>query len=82
MDISESLSHVKAMRLADLADAARRLGRTEQADRFLLLAWAAYDELDPVDHQDTGTGAERVAPEMDATPGAVCASVRIESTAA
>ena len=82
MDISEPFSHVKAMRLADLADAARRLGRAEQADRFLLLAWAAYDELDPVDHQSTATGAERAAPEMDAIPGAVCASVRIESTAA
>ena len=52
MTLSEPASHVKAMHLADLADAARRLGRTEQADRFLLLAWAAYDEPDPVDHQD------------------------------
>ena len=59
MTFSEPASHVKAMHLADLADAARRLGRTEQADRFLLLAWAAYDEPDPVDHWEarvTGTG--------------------------
>ena len=82
MNISEPLSHVKAMRLADLADAARRLGRTEQADRFLLLAWAAYDELDPVAHQDTGTGAERAVTETDDIPGSVRASVRIENAAA
>lgn len=54
MTLSEPVSHVKAMHLADLADAARRLGRTEQADRFLLLAWAAYDEPDPVGYQDAG----------------------------
>ena len=82
MDISEPPSHVKAMRLADLADAARRLGRTEQADRFLLLAWAAYDELDPVDHQDTATGAERAVTEADDIPGPARASVRIENAAA
>ncbi len=39
-------SRDKAVRLADLADRARALGRIEQADRFLLLAWAAYDEVD------------------------------------
>ena len=39
-------SRDKAVRLADLADRARALGRIEQADRFLLLAWAAYDEGD------------------------------------
>ena len=30
-------------RLADLSDSARRLNRTQQADRFLLLAWLAFD---------------------------------------
>ena len=35
-----------AMRLADLADRARVLGRQSKADRFLLLAWAAYDADD------------------------------------
>ena len=41
-----SASHVRAERLADLSDAARSAGRKEQADRFLLLAWLAYDEDD------------------------------------
>ena len=31
------------MRLADLADRARARGQHAKADRFLLLAWAAYD---------------------------------------
>ena len=35
-----------AMRLADLADRARVLGLQSKADRFLLLAWAAYDADD------------------------------------
>ena len=32
-----------AERLADLSDCARRLNRPQQADRFLLLAWLAFD---------------------------------------
>jgi hypothetical protein len=32
-----------AERLADLSDRARRLNRPQQADRFLLLAWLAFD---------------------------------------
>jgi hypothetical protein len=32
--------------LAGLAERARALGRTEQADRFLLLAWMAFDKID------------------------------------
>ncbi len=46
-------SRDKAVRLADLADRARALGRIEQADRFLLLAWAAYDEVDVTPAADT-----------------------------
>jgi hypothetical protein len=30
-------------KLASLSDCARRLNRTQQADRFLLLAWIAFD---------------------------------------
>jgi hypothetical protein len=33
----------QAERLADLSDCARRLKRPRQADRFLLLAWLAFD---------------------------------------
>lgn len=40
---SEQASKDQALRLADLADQARALGRIVQADRFLLLAWAAYE---------------------------------------
>jgi hypothetical protein len=32
--------------LVGLAAHARALGRTKQADRFLLLAWAAFDDAD------------------------------------
>ena len=32
-----------AERLAALSDCARRLNRPQQADRFLLLAWLAFD---------------------------------------
>jgi len=35
-----------AERLIELAEYARALGRTSQADRFLLLAWAAYEGAD------------------------------------
>lgn len=35
-----------AERLVELADHARALGRAGQADRFLLLAWAAYEGAD------------------------------------
>ena len=35
--------HALAERLADWSEAARRAGRTERADRLLLLAWEAYD---------------------------------------
>lgn len=31
-------------RLTDRADTARGLGRADEADRLLLLAWAAYDD--------------------------------------
>jgi hypothetical protein len=34
---------VQAERLADLSDWARRLSRPQQADRFLLHAWLAFD---------------------------------------
>ena len=33
-------------RYADLADEARSAHRVDDADQFLLLAWAAYDDLD------------------------------------
>ena len=33
-------------RYADLADQARSAHRVDEADRFLLLAWAAYDDVD------------------------------------
>lgn len=33
----------QAERLADLSDCARRLNRPHQADRFLLLAWLAFE---------------------------------------
>ena len=76
MTLSEPVSHVKAMHLADLADAARRLGRTEQADRFLLLAWAAYDEPDPVGHQDAGAPGIEHAVAAHGIPREVFASVQ------
>jgi hypothetical protein len=40
-----SIAHAKeqAERLAELSDSARRLNRPQQADRFLLLAWLAFD---------------------------------------
>ena len=37
-DVDEAME-----RLADLSDSARRLNRPQQADRFLLLAWLAFD---------------------------------------
>jgi hypothetical protein len=33
----------QTVRLADLSDSARQLNRPQQADRFLLLAWLAFD---------------------------------------
>ena len=77
MTLSEPASHVRAMHLADLADAARRLGRTEQADRFVMLAWAAYDEPDPVNHRDAGiSGIEHVVAAAHGIPRLVFASVQ------
>lgn len=35
--------HAAAERLAEWSEAARLAGRTERADRLLLLAWEAYD---------------------------------------
>lgn len=35
-----------AQRLIELAEQARELGRTNQADRFLLLAWAAFEGVE------------------------------------
>lgn len=35
--------HALVERLTDWSEAARRAGRTERADRLLLLAWEAYD---------------------------------------
>jgi hypothetical protein len=46
MSDTDTAPRVRAERLAELSDAARRLGRKEQADRFLLAAWLAYDEDD------------------------------------
>lgn len=37
------MAESKEIRLVELADRARRLGRIEQANRFLLLAWLAHD---------------------------------------
>jgi hypothetical protein len=45
---SVTSSKDRAVRLAELADRARALGRIAQADRFLLLAWSAYDDVDAV----------------------------------
>lgn len=33
-------------RYAELSDSARRLGRRAAADRYLLLAWAAFEDID------------------------------------
>ena len=49
---SATSSKDRAVRLAELADRARALGRIEQADRFLLLAWAAYDDIDVLPNAD------------------------------
>ncbi len=35
-----------AERLVELAEYARRLGRIAQADRLLLLAWAAFEQAE------------------------------------
>jgi hypothetical protein len=40
----KSSPRVRAEQLAELSCCATRLGRKEQADRFLLMAWLAYDE--------------------------------------
>jgi hypothetical protein len=40
---------VRAERLAHLSDCASRLGRKKVAERFLLLAWQAYDEEDTLE---------------------------------
>ena len=34
-------------RIAALSEQARSLNRIEQADRFLLLAWAAFEGIEP-----------------------------------
>lgn len=47
MDDLDPASHTRAAVLAELSDQARRCGRKEQAERFLLLAWLAYDEHEP-----------------------------------
>ena len=49
MSNPESSSRLMAERLAELADWASRLGRKEQADRFLIMAWLAYDAEDKPD---------------------------------
>jgi hypothetical protein len=52
-------------RLLDMCERARLEGDPERADRFLLAAWAAYDDPDGVDWAglgETWDGADREAP--------------------
>ena len=47
MSVRPSFGHeTKVERYADLAEAARRLGRRAAADRYLLLAWAAFEAVE------------------------------------
>ncbi len=47
-----------ADRLASLAEWARALGRTAQADRFLLLAWTAFEGGELPAWRCAGQGAQ------------------------
>jgi len=50
---------------ADLSDSARRLGRRAAADRYLLLAWAAFEEVEvrPLEFE-----ADKDRPSADIVP--------------
>lgn len=43
-EVESSMVVPKAVWYAELSEKARRMGQCERADRFLLLAWLAYDE--------------------------------------
>ena len=46
----------------DLADEARARGKTDAADRLLLLAWAAYDDPDEMFGLEDEPEAHQVCP--------------------